>query len=1118
MLLNSASQHSNPSINLPKQYYQKISIPLAPTLHIIIKNILNDRVKFFITSIITLKTFSHVVWTLKNFETKILKTILLWLFLNPQYFNIFSQLCHINHFKVNNFRFTPKDVLFTIKNIYLASYNITGLSPKISSSSDIFESIFPRSFSKTQYTESGTLDFEIYTNPKDFLVTYILSIVLFNIESQNYKLLLTYNLLNTNTQRVILNLLWILSTLSNSWIFWIHNLNFDLYFILEAFYLWRSLIKTSKAISITRGYHNSKIYYLKILRPQLNITFYCSYILLEASLNTIRIQFLHSNKIGFPKKSSIPLLNSTLYSLEKHCNTLNKHKFIGFLYNLTTHKNNLNLSITYCLIDSYLLSEIVLLYISELKKIYFIIFKIRHTLTSTKVSFSFFFNTGYSEYNNLPLISIKSASYPELKDGYVGGRTEVIQLKEAPNHKIYYYDFPGIYALAIQTLLPIGSIVRSINPNYTPQNSSLYTTDILKDLGSTYTGFFKITLKSNNSSTHLPTSHLKSCKIISSSKNLLYNKLLFLNGTFTNFFYKEELEHALNLGSQIIQLHDYVIYNAGYPFASYISNLNSHKTKYSSLGNSAIKKIYKNLVNILYGRFALHINSTSIQLFQRINELKNLNKKLNTDRYRLSLLKLLRIPSYSGLGIWTKDSPLTNHINIGIASAITSIARIILHKSVIKLASYIPEAKIIYIDTDSIFVSSPHLPQNCTLINKENFSLFHPSCRTTTLKWNNTTHFDTGFFIVPKIYFLWKEKLRKCSITSKGIIFNNNSQIILLFTTISKQHYNLNISLNLTSFIKFHGILPSLTFESAIKNLQPFSEFKRQLLINKSKISPYTLPHRLSMSQVTTFSRLSTINSINIKTLKNYIKTKLLSLKTSKSTKKLDQDFTINYIECKIHLSTQQLSTQDFIYTFKTENYTSHSSTLNKLKTRISLFILTSYCIEFLNLHYPSTVLSNLQIGLSKTNSSPKNLLFTSPSPTNLYKHGLIEFTKIIILNTNIEQYNSNNNTLIHHFISIYINHPNPSKHPSWSFLTLKPVNSSSVSEVLSDLISLNLYPIHLWPKTILKLSNLKLPLIHKISDPNQTVFCLKTKDYIDNVNILTLKSLIKYSFCFRIY
>lgn len=235
-----------------------------------------------------------------------------------------------------------------------------------------------------------------------------------------------------------------------------------------------------------------------------------------------------------------------------------------------------------------------------------------------------------------------------------------------------------------------------------------------------------------------------------------FGNLIQPSGTWTQWIFSEEAKLAVKNGYKIEPIYGYS-FNAEIIFKDYVKDMYNNRKKYPK--NSVENIVYKLFNNSLYGKFGMKLTH-QITLIVSKDELKYLCFKhdireiheINDDRYmitynnsinELGLQKALKneIIDYDTYDdLIDSDELAKKNVNtaVHIAAAITSYARIVMHKYKIKV-----EKNLLYSDTDSLFLTKPLQPRDCS--------------DTTLGKFKLEGIYDKAYFIVPKFYSLFKQ-------------------------------------------------------------------------------------------------------------------------------------------------------------------------------------------------------------------------------------------------------------------------------------------------------------------------------------------------------------------------
>ena len=298
---------------------------------------------------------------------------------------------------------------------------------------------------------------------------------------------------------------------------------------------------------------------------------------------------------------------------------------------------------------------------------------------------------------------------------------------------LYYYDVNSLYPYIMsQFELPCGKIVYFEGNIY---NENLVINNIIPQ---NVLGFYY-------------------CKVIApcpKDYNLLHpiiqlrinNTTLAPLGTFECMLYSKEIENARKYGYDIQVLRGYYFTEKAYLFKDYIKQLYDFRLTYDK--SHPMNLIAKLLMNSLYGRFGMDfsLENTTIVNNIEINDMLNSKNNINVNIIDVEPLGKNNFivtrdqPFYAN--IKDKMSSLSHHhnINVGVAAAITALARIYMSKF-----KNNPLIKLFYTDTDSIFTDKSPVEMN---------TIFNDIIGN---KWGQLkleSIINKAVFLAPKAYFL----------------------------------------------------------------------------------------------------------------------------------------------------------------------------------------------------------------------------------------------------------------------------------------------------------------------------------------------------------------------------
>jgi hypothetical protein len=580
---------------------------------------------------------------------------------------------------------------------------------------------FKNSFLKPIKTYSAFNSINFYCDFETILVDNIHYISCFSIVSSriNYykSLSLVGNLsIKSKSNKLVLEFIKICSELkqntldSSNILFLFHNFSkFDSFFILNS-------LSNKKEFNINLITRNRTIYKMIITNLLKNFTleFRDTYLLLNISLERIGHIFCTDyKKIKFDHSLNILDLYTNKFSLVK--------KKIEI----------------YCLNDSLVLREGFERFIKEIKQVLFINPLVCLSLPSLAIKIFL------KDFYNFKSASIENCFGNKeifIRKSYKGGSVEVF--KPIMDNG-YHYDINSLYPFVMKEFeYPIGK--------------GVFTKRCHIDLN-TFFGFLEVEV-------FCPSS----IKIPLLTKYDKLKGLICPTGNWVDVYFSEELKMAKSLGYKFKILRG-ISYKKKKIFASIITKFHSLRTQYSK--NSPVNTIMKLLMNSLYGRFGMQptLPVTQIVDKKQYNEIQAIYTILNQTVLnqkiivvfikkpvieKLNLLKNFNLITEEKYNVLKNESLKKSFFTpIQIASAITSYARIIVHKYKLDINN-----EIYYSDTDSIFCKYP--------IHKRYVS------NTKLGFMKNCGKVVKAYFIAPKIYAcLYSNKFDiKCKGVNKGLV------------------------------------------------------------------------------------------------------------------------------------------------------------------------------------------------------------------------------------------------------------------------------------------------------------------------------------------------------------
>ena len=266
-----------------------------------------------------------------------------------------------------------------------------------------------------------------------------------------------------------------------------------------------------------------------------------------------------------------------------------------------------------------------------------------------------------------------------IRSSYYGGRCEVFK---PFGNNLYYYDKNSLYPSAMLQDMPVGQ------PTYS----------LIKDIYKIF-GFVKVKVTTPDN-LYIP---VLPCRI-NTDKGF---KLFFPLGSWTNWYFSEEVKLAIRYGYKIEVLESYIYERGKDVFKDYVIHMANIKER--SVG--AMREIHKLLLNTPYGRMGMKNDRDVIKLVSK-KEFQDLELRYNITYYKeIDEDKVLVKYGKYADKLKCEQSDIdyeaemqkfldTDNVNNSpaIASAVASWSRIIMYPYITK--SY-------YTDTDSVFLAEP---------------------------------------------------------------------------------------------------------------------------------------------------------------------------------------------------------------------------------------------------------------------------------------------------------------------------------------------------------------------------------------------------------------------------
>ena len=346
-------------------------------------------------------------------------------------------------------------------------------------------------------------------------------------------------------------------------------------------------------------------------------------------------------------------------------------------------------AIKYCKLDCQTLHEIIL----KFNELIFNHFKIdAHKALTLPALAMRIYKTHYMPENTIYQLLGKAEF--NIRESYTGGAvdvyiphnriTEFFRKVKALFIKLYYYDVNSLYPFVMATFdMPVGKPVafegdiRKIDPNAF--------------------GFFNCKITSPANLKHpLLQRRIKTSEGVRTIAGL---------GSWTGWIFSTEMDNALKFGYQFEVLNGYE-FEKGNIFSEYVTKMYNLRLQYEK--GSAMNLIAKLLMNSLYGKFGMKLESTEIAMYDTSTEEGLEDFKDYIEIYGETIQDFVKIDNTfltirnTILSYKYNEKEDMFHgldINIAIASAITAGARV--HMSLFKNN---PNFNLYYSDTDSAVI------------------------------------------------------------------------------------------------------------------------------------------------------------------------------------------------------------------------------------------------------------------------------------------------------------------------------------------------------------------------------------------------------------------------------
>lgn len=438
-----------------------------------------------------------------------------------------------------------------------------------------------------------------------------------------------------------------------SFTFFVHNLNFDGFIIIE--YLSVSIIPYKVFCNSTN------MYYLKFFYVDKEIIFRCSFKLCPLPLDKIA-DFYNFEKMNFPY--NFVNINNLNY-VGKIPDAIYWKKKI--LPNISSFSLK-DYTILYCENDIKILQKFLLTFFSSLNKEELKIMSTSYSLPS--YSFKLFFKKFNIKKINEKL-NLSVDAY--IRKSYFGGRCEVFG-NILDNEHIKYFDFSGMYSQCMEEKFHLGNGKFSLNSSI--NDFGFHTIEYSCD-----NILFPILPSKNND-----------------------NKLMFSNfNSNIGTYWFEEIQLFEKFGGKVLRvLKSYVFETFDYCFNDYVNYCRNIRLK-----GKEWNKIGKLLINSFYGGMGLNdefgkvFMTFSEEEFNEIKKIFTVNKFYKLNNCFVAILE----NDYKYKYFFKKSNEVVDESlrNVSYASAISSKARIKLYYSILEVLK--DGGRILYCDTDSIYAS-----------------------------------------------------------------------------------------------------------------------------------------------------------------------------------------------------------------------------------------------------------------------------------------------------------------------------------------------------------------------------------------------------------------------------
>lgn len=421
--------------------------------------------------------------------------------------------------------------------------------------------------------------------------------------------------------------------------------------------------------------HKDKLITLKLTLPHDNnkttkLIFKDSYLLLPSSLRNLCQSFNVITQKGIFPYGLMDIHYNGVVPDYKYFNgiSINEYNDYKDSYQIWDFKEE---AIKYCQIDCISLYQIL----SQFNHLIYDRFKINIHKFPTIPSLAFkIYRTHYLPKDSIH--NIGGSIEKDIRQSYTGGAVDMYVPKPTDNEKVYVYDVNSLYPSQMLNLdMPVGS------PTY-------FEGDI-RQIDKTAFGFFHCEITSPENLKHpIIQTHVQTDNGIRTMAPL---------GQWNDLLFSEEMDNAIKYGYKFKILWGYT-FNRANVFKKYVEVLYKLRLEYPK--TDPMNYIAKLLLNSLYGRFGMDVHFMINDIFSKIDADKFIDTNPDNVKNIIDLGDYVIIQSQPSL--ISEEEEETHNVNIAIASAVTSYARI--HMSQFKNNS---DYKLFYSDTDSIYINKP---------------------------------------------------------------------------------------------------------------------------------------------------------------------------------------------------------------------------------------------------------------------------------------------------------------------------------------------------------------------------------------------------------------------------